>query len=235
MRRLLRSLAVAALGLGLGAASASDALGLAGTVEQMLRDALGQTPLPGGAASRVAVEVGQLDPRLRLAPCRRVETRLPPNARLWGRTRIGVKCVDGEKPWNVHLPVSVKVFAPALTAARALPAGTVLSADHLKMAEVDWAAEPALPFAGSAPLIGRSLVRPVLPGQALRADDVRQRQWFAAGDTVVVLARGAGFVVSGEAQALSNGVEGQPVRVRTEGGRVLSGVAVAERRVEVSL
>ena len=46
---------------------------------------------------------------------------------------------------------------------------------------------------------------------------------------------GQGFAVSSEAQALTPGLEGQPVRVRTEAGRVLVGRAVGEHRVEVSL
>jgi flagella basal body P-ring formation protein FlgA len=85
------------------------------------------------------------------------------------------------------------------------------------------------------PTWGRTLGRALQPGQGLRATDLRQRQWFAAGDTVQVLARGNGFAVSGEAQALNPGIEGQPVRVRTESGRVLTGTPVADRRVEVLL
>ena len=69
----------------------------------------------------------------------------------------------------------------------------------------------------------------------MRPGDLKQRQWFGAGDTVKLVARGSGFSVSGEGQALSAGVEGQPVRVRIEGGRVLSGLAVGLNRVEVPL
>jgi flagella basal body P-ring formation protein FlgA len=76
---------------------------------------------------------------------------------------------------------------------------------------------------------------PLQPGQAVRAADLRLRQWFAAGDTVRVLARGDGFSVSGEGQALGAGIEGQSVRVRTESGRVLTGLPVAAHQVEVVL
>ena len=43
------------------------------------------------------------------------------------------------------------------------------------------------------------------------------------------------FSVTGEGQALSAGIEGQTVKVRTENGRVLSGMAVGHNRVEVQL
>lgn len=188
----------------------------------------------GPAQPRVAVEIGQLDPRLRLAPCRKVEPQLP-QGRLWGRTRVGLRCVEGERPWQVWLPVTVQVFAPALVLVSALPAGTVLAAEHLQLAEVDWAAATQPPHQRLQDLVGRTLSRPLAPGEAVRSADLRVRQWFAAGETVQVLARGPGFAVSGEGQALNPGLEGQVVRVRTESGRVLTGRPVAERRVEVNL
>jgi flagella basal body P-ring formation protein FlgA len=216
------------------AAEASLEPSLAQRVRSLVAPAV-PLPAPLAAQARVGVEVGKLDPRLRLAPCRRIEPQLPARGSLWGRTRIGLRCVEGERPWQVWLPVVVTVHAPALVPVRQLAAGTVLAAEHLQVAEVDWAAEPQAPLVRAEELIGRTLSRTLQPGQALRQGDLRQRQWFAAGDTVQVRARGDGFVVAGEAQALGHGLEGHPVRVRTESGRVLTAVPVADRQVEVQL
>ena len=71
--------------------------------------------------------------------------------------------------------------------------------------------------------------------QSLRQAHLKLRQWFAAGETVQVTARGSGFSVVGEAQAISAGLEGQPARARTDSGRVLVGVAVGERKMELAL
>jgi flagella basal body P-ring formation protein FlgA len=191
--------------------------------------------LPAAAKPRIEIEAGQLDPRLRLAPCERIQAHLPSGTRAWGRTRVGLRCVQGPTPWNVYLPLTVKVFAPALVAHAALPAGTVLQLAHLRQAEVDWAAERSPAVTVPARLIGRTLARPVGAGEAVRENDLKQQLWFAAGDTVQVVARGAGFSVSGAALALAAGIEGQRVRVRTESGRVLSGTAVGANRVEVQL
>jgi flagellar basal body P-ring formation protein FlgA len=194
-----------------------------------------QPPRPGAAPPRVEVVAGALDPRLRLAPCRHVDAYLPAGARAWGRTRIGLRCTDGATRWNVFLPLTVRVWAPAVVLAAPLPAGSVLTAEHLALAEVDWAAEPASVFVDPARLVGRTLARPLPAGGAPRQSDLRARQWFAAGDTVRVVARGPGFSVGSDGTALSPGVEGQPSRVRTEGGRVVSGQPVGERRIEVGL
>lgn len=187
------------------------------------------------AALRVDVQFGTLDARLRLAPCEQIEPYLPPGAKLWGRSRIGLRCLRGPTRWNVYMPVTVKVFGPALVAARALPAGSVLAPGDLAQAEVDLAedASAALRLADAA--VGRTLARALAPGASLRQSHLRSRQWFAAGETVRVVAQGHGFAVSGEAQAITPGIEGQPARVRTDRGRVLSGTPVGERRMEVNL
>jgi flagella basal body P-ring formation protein FlgA len=41
--------------------------------------------------------------------------------------------------------------------------------------------------------------------------------------------------VAGAGEALTAGLEGMPARVRTESGRVISGMPVAERQLELAL
>lgn len=187
---------------------------------------------PSGA--RVLATPGALNPRLRLAPCERVEPYLAGGQPVWGRTRVGMRCVAGAG-WNVFLPVQVQVLAPAPALRVALPAGARLTAEQIDWAEVDWAAGATPPLGDAAALAGRTLVRPVAAGQALRSGDLQPRQWFAGGTPVRVLATGPGYAISTEAVALGAGLEGQAVRVRTDNGRILSGRAVGVGRVEVAL
>lgn len=187
------------------------------------------------AEARVAVEVGKLDPRLRLAPCQQVQPYLPAGLQMWGQTRIGLRCVDGRARWNVSLPVKVRVFARAVVATDPLPAGAVLVQEQLAMAEIDIAAEAGAVFTDATALSGRTLARPLAAGEAVRNTGLKLRQVFAAGDTVTVLASGPGYSVAGEGQALAAGLEGQNVKVRFENGRVVTGRAIGERRVEVLL
>ena len=98
---------------------------------------------------------GTLDTRLKLAPCQRVDIYLPPGQRAWGATRIGLRCVEGAVAWNVYMPLTVKVFAPALVATQALAAGTVLEAAHLTRSEADWAAAESPVVAQADLALGR--------------------------------------------------------------------------------
>ena len=176
-----------------------------------------------------------LDPRLKLAPCARITPYVPAGARLWGRTRVGLRCDEGAR-WNVFLPVTVKVFANAWSVNQALPPGTrARGRATCQQSEVDLAAEASPVIRQPQAAIGRTLTRALRPGQAVREADLKPRQWFAAGDTVRVISAGPGFAISADGQALAAGIEGQPVKVRIEGGRVVSGRATAERRIEVTL
>src|ERR1019366_177188 len=189
----------------------------------------------GAGRHRFEVAIGQLDPRLRLAPCRRIEPYVPLGVRLWGNARIGLRCKEGPTLWNVYLPITVKVYGRAVVVPGGAAAGSVIAASDLAEAEVDLAEEFSPAIIDPKVAEGRVLAQVIRPGQTLREAQLKARQYFAAGETVKLVASGKGFALEAEGQALNNGVEGQPAHVRTESGRVLTGIPSGERRVEVAL
>jgi flagella basal body P-ring formation protein FlgA len=206
--------------------------GLEQQVRQLALDG-SQAATPG--APRIEVLVGQLDPRLRLSPCQRIEPYLPEGTRPWGKSRIGLRCTQGSVKWNVYLPITVKVYGRALVAANAVSAGSVIGPADVAQAEVDLAEDSSAPLVDADLVVGRTAARSLKAGQSLRAGHLKPRQYFAAGELVTVLAQGQGFSVASEGQALTNGIEGQLARVRTESGRVLTGLPTAERRLELGM
>ena len=187
------------------------------------------------APVRVDVELGRLNPRLRLAPCQRVEPFLPMGMRLWGSARIGLRCALGPTPWTVYLPVTVNVHGPGLVAKAPMPAGHVLTPTDLREAEVILSASRSAAVVDAQAVVGRVLAQPLAVGQDLRENTMKSRQWFSAGDTVQVRAVGGGFAISGSGQAISAGVEGQTARIRTESGKIINGMPVGTRMVEITL
>lgn len=195
-----------------------------------------EAELKKAGTARHEVVAGQLDPRLRLTPCDDVQPYLPDGTRLWGKARVGLRCVKGVTKWNVYLPLTVNVYGPGLVSRAALPAGHVLAAEDFHQAEVNLADnlyQPAITDANQ--LLGRTLAKPVAPGQSLRQASLKPRQWFTAGDKVRIRVAGSGFAVAGAGEAVTAGMEGQPARVRTENGRVVSGLPVADRLLEIAL
>jgi flagella basal body P-ring formation protein FlgA len=213
------------LGAGYAAAAApTDALKL--YLEQAT------TGLPG----RVEITVGDLSERLKLAPCAHVEPYIPASSRLWGKTQIGLKCTEGSTAWNVYLPIEIKVYGQALVAARALRYGQPLSADDVRLQDVEFTSEPAgSTIADPRKLEGKIVARMVPAGQILRQEYFHAPAVIGAGDSVQVVYNGPGFNISTNGRSLGSAADGQPVRVQVDDGRIVQGTARAGRIVEMRL
>lgn len=203
----------------------------AGTaLEAQVREAIGRTPQAAGA--RVELDFPPWEPPAAFAGCLRAEPFVLPGTRLWGASRIGVKCVEGGSA-TALMPVTVRVFTPGFLVARPLAAGATIGTDDLAPAEVEASAAPGVPVAQAQEAVGRAAARALPVGTILRAEALRTRNAINAGDLVRVVYDGAGFSISTDGKALSAAQEGQPLRVQTEAGRVLSGTARANRVVEL--
>ena len=232
--RALLALGLAASGSTFAQTAADPVAELGPLTQRWLDDAMAQTQ-SAGLPLRMEVSIGSLDSRLRLAPCARVEPYLPTGSRLWGRTRIGLRCVEGATAWNVYLPVTVKAFGPAWVLAAPVAAGATLTAGDAVEAEVDWAAESAPIMANPDLWVGQVAARPLAAGQALRQAMVRAPQLFRAGAQVKVMAQGPGYAISSAGRAMSAGSAGQAVRIRMDNGRVVSGTVAENGTVDVTL
>jgi flagella basal body P-ring formation protein FlgA len=80
---------------------------------------------------------------------------------------------------------------------------------------------------------GRMLARSLFPGQILRLEHFRAAPAISQGDQVKLVAKGPGFTISADGEALAHALDGQSVRVRTETGRIVSGTARPGRVVEL--
>jgi flagella basal body P-ring formation protein FlgA len=213
----------------------ANAPAVASLVDQARALVQAGTANPAAGIERVSVEIGNLDPRLKLAPCEDIKVYLPRGVRLIGRSNVGLRCERGPRRWNVYLPVTVRAYGRALVAATPLAAGTRLDPAQLTLAEVELTSGQGSVYRQAASVAGRELAQPLAAGATLRSHQLRARQWFAAGDQVRILASGNGFAIRGTGEALSPGIEGRSARVRTESGRVVTCQPVAEQTVELTL
>jgi flagella basal body P-ring formation protein FlgA len=203
--------------------------------QQWLDKAVASVRPAGVAPLRMEVMVGELDSRLRLAPCAKVEPYIPVGTRLWGKTRLGLRCLSGGTKWNVFLPVTIKAFGAAWVIKGDVASGAVLTEADAIEAEVDWAEESSPIVVNPSQWAGQVAAKALSTGQALRQAMIKPAQVFQAGAQVRVVAQGAGFQITSDGQALSAGVVGQPARVRMESGRVMTGVVLDNRTVKLEI
>jgi flagella basal body P-ring formation protein FlgA len=198
-------------------------------VRRFVQNELGQID----GASRIDISVGAPDARLQLAPCERAEPFLRSATRLWGRTFVGLRCAAGAQ-WTISVPVQVRVYGPALVATRPLPSGQPISEADLRTEEVEWTREPQGVVRELSQLQRRVPSRPIEAGQPIGLKQLSDMVAIGQGDPIKLVGRGPGFSITTDAIALASAAEGQPVRVRLESGKILTGTARDGRIVEVS-
>lgn len=216
--------------------SANDRALLAQMARDWLEPALNTTMAENpDSLLRPEVIMGALDSRLRLAPCQQIEPYLPPGTRLWGRSRIGLRCLQGKVHWNIYVPVTIKAWGPAWVLRQSVAGGTMLTQDDADMAEMDWAEQSASVLATPESWVGQQAAFALQPGQTLRSNMVRPVPAFTRGAQVRVKSVGSGFHVVVSGQSMEDGVVGQPVRVKLGGGRIITGTVRKGQIVEVRL
>ncbi len=232
---LARALACASVALCALPVLAQAERDLLGSSQRWLESAVAQAAPVNGHALRMEVAVGSLDPRLQLAPCAKVEPYMPPGSRLWGKSRLGLRCLAGATRWNVTLPVTVKAMGLAWVAHSNVAAGAVLTAANASQVEVDWAEDASPVVANLDSWVGQVAARAWVAGQTVRQAMVKPAQVFQAGSQIRVLAQGVGFQVLSDGQAVTAGVVGQPAKVRLDSGRVMSGMVQDARTVVLDM
>lgn len=190
---------------------------------------------PVGAKLRLEVSVGAIDSRLHLAPCGNIEPYLPQGSRLWGNSRVGLRCVDGVARWNISVPATVKAYGQAWVVRGQVVQGAVLTESDVVSAEVDWAEDTSPVLIDHTAWLGQTATRQLITGMVIRQGLVKPSMVFQAGAQVRVVAQGAGFEISSDAQAMAAGIIGQVTRVRMENGRITTGVVLDARTVKVDI
>jgi len=187
----------------------------------------------GEGVTRFDVKLGIVEAQPSWALCRRTEPFTPAGARFWGRSSLGVRCVDGAT-WSVLLPVTVTIWGHGIVAANPLLAGAVLMPQDLRDQEIELTREAGTLVRDVSWLTGRTLTRAVNAGQTLRPDMVRTTSVVQAGDAVRLRLSGPGFTIAATGQALNNAGAGESVRVKTELGKIVTGTARDGRQVDLA-
>jgi len=168
----------------------------------------------------------------RLPECKQPRPFLPNfGQRLYGRISVGVRC--GEQDRVRYLQAEVSVMTEHVVVAQDIAADTPVSVSDLKLEKARLERLPRNALLEMEKAIGLLAVRALPAGTTLLEQHLRREPLVKRGASVTVFARGAGFSVSREAEALDNGAMGERVRLRTEDGDRLQARVVGRNRLEI--
>ena len=235
-RGLYQSLAAALLFvLGAGLAVAGEFQPLDSIVETA-RGFVMQAAPGRAALTPHNIDVGPLDGRLHLARCDTELTAFaPPGARSVGNTTVGVRC-NGTRPWSLYVPVRIRILGDAVVAVRPLAVGAVLTAQDVRVAQVDLGSAYASALSDPQRAVGKVLRRPLLTDAVVTADSLDEPRLVRRDEQVTLLAEGTGIEVRMMGQALADGSSGELIRVRNLlSKRVVEGIVVSAGLVRVRM
>ena len=182
--------------------------------------------LPG----KVTYKIDNIDQRITLSDCNRLEAFLPVGSQFIGNTSVGVRCMK-KNNWSIFVPVHIRISLNLLVSARQLPLGHTLQNEDIASQTVEASRIEGL--TDPRQVLGKVLRYGIAAGQVLREDMLRPPYSVTQGQVVQLAVQGDGFSIRSEGVALNNASEGQAVRVRVGSGRVIGGIARANGMVEV--
>jgi len=185
-----------------------------------------------GYPGKTNIQVGAIDPNIKLAQCQNIEVFMPSGSRAWGQTNVGVRC-SGQINWTMYVQATVNVYAQYLVAAAPLSQGMIISQEHCLFENGDLTQLPAGIFTEISQTIGRTVNISVPAGTVLRQDILKLSPIVQRGQTVTLTSSGIGFKVAAEGQALGTAIEGQIVQVKVASGQVVTGIARTGGQIEV--
>lgn len=190
----------------------------------------------GGSDKNSVIEIGYLDPRLRLPRCNR-----PLGAELLGQQRnnsnitVTIKC-QGEKPWRVHVPIKISTFADIFVAAQPLPRGVAIQLSDLRQERRETSQLRNGYFENAETVVGRMPKRSLPKGAAVTPSDLELSRIIQRGNKVTILASSGNITVRMPGKALDDASAGELIKVENlSSKRVIEAVALRPGIVEVQM
>ncbi|WP_323937656.1 flagellar basal body P-ring formation chaperone FlgA [Aeromonas caviae] len=198
--------------------------------EQAQAFVLDQLDIPLDA--QADVKAGTIDERLPLTRCEDALTiSLPARMEIRRNTTVYLKC-EGDKSWDLYLPVRVSIQKPYVTVAVPVAKGDILSEPMLTLAYQDQTLIRGDYLTDPTALIGVRSKRELKPGQPIRLTRVCV---VCKGDQVTLSAENSSMQIKTMARALQDGSFGDMIRlVNTRSGRTVQGQVSAVGSVVVT-
>lgn len=153
------------------------------------------------------------------------------DTRLTGRRTLVARCGARKH----FFPLRIKAEGTWWVARNTLPAGTVIQPDDIVPYRGNLESQPAgVQFIANA-IIGQYLIRPVEAGQPLLQNQLRQQRLLRAGQTVVMVTSGEGFLIRRKGKVLTHASVNDTVKVQTANGKTVTGKVMADGQVQVPL
>lgn len=160
-----------------------------------------------------SVEIGRLDPRLRLRSCGQALQTFFPQASRKSNTTVGVRC-PGAKPWTIYVSAKISQIAKVLVARQHLRRGSLIRADDFELKRYDINRLQYGYYTDLKEVLGKTLKRHLNLGAVLTPTAIAVSKVIKRGESVSILAETKGITIRAKGKALEAGGIGDIIRVK---------------------
>jgi len=172
------------------------------------------------------IEIGSLDPRLRLSKCSQpLETFFPQGGRS-NRPTVGVRC-SAPKKWTIYVSAEVHQMVTVWVASDYLPRGSLIRQQDFTQKQMDISQLRYGYYTEFNEVSGKTLKRHLARGAVLTPAAITVTKVIKRGEQVSIIAETGGITVRAAGQALEDGGVGDIIRVKNLNSR-----KVIEARVD---
>jgi len=197
------------------------------------------------SVSADTVVLAPLDPRLQVRAC---DGPLAMDLPFASAETVRVRCA--QPAWQLYVRVNMPVRAVAqppsqavpkppekrqvLVAAVPLQRGMRLTAEHVRLAEVDALGLPVQVLEQVSQVLHAELARDVRADTPLRSQDIRPTVLVKRGQMVLIsIGQAQGFQISARVEALQDGRYGEQIKLKNrDSGRMLTGLVKGPNQVQ---
>ena len=211
---------------------------LIGTTAAFLEAQAEQHVAASTQEARFEVEVGRLDPRLRLPLCppEALTASLESPAVPVGRVTVRVSCESDSARWRLFVPARVSLFQEVLVTRRPLARHEVLQANDVAFIERDIGSLGDQYLTDPSLAVGKRAKRQLPGDTVLGSKHLENDEIVKRGDKVVIAAANSQISVRMPGEALEAGTVGSQIRVRnSRSGRVVNARIIGPGQVEVAM
>ncbi|PCI73319.1 MAG: flagella basal body P-ring formation protein FlgA [Gammaproteobacteria bacterium] len=183
--------------------------------------------------SDVELNIGRLDPRLKLKKCEQpLLAFLPQGSKSYGKINIGVSC-NGPVPWKIFISASKYHFQTVVIASNSLAKGKLISLQDLSYKRVQVNNFRKQPAIDNSQVVMTSARRFIRAGSIIYMNNICM---ICKGHKVSVSAGSKYFSINLEAEALADASVGETVRLRNfKSRRIFDGTVVGRNKAQVLL
>lgn len=184
------------------------------------------------AGTKTEILVARIDARIKIKPCDLPLTANIPQNNIRRNVNVKISCNDST-PWQMYLPAKIITSLPVLVANETITKGILLDSSNIEIQYLQKNKIRGERLTDAKPVYGAKAKRRITKGGAITSKNICL---VCKGDSVTIVAQSKTFTIKTAGIALSDGAQGQQIKVKNkQSGKTITAQVETVNKVVINL